>query len=146
MNRANNSTFTCSNTFFLSRQLNRNLHPESTMKSHVQKKKKTTMKNLCFIPLSIPFIDTRSSCSVQGSWNFPRRRIVATFWEILISSQQRKGKGRGEGIEGVQQGGEVQTIGIMAWYLMIKCLFYCNSFQPSVHSFLYCLPPFLCRT
>lgn len=30
----------------------------------------------------------------------------------------------------------------MAWYLMIKCLFYCNSFQPPAHSFLYCLPPF----
>lgn len=34
------------------------------------------------------------------------------------------------------------TISIMAWYLMIKCLFYCNSFQLPVHSLFYCLPPF----
>lgn len=140
MNRANNPAFTWSNTFFLSRQQNRNLHPESTTKSHLHKKH--FEKSLCFIPLSIPFLDTRSFCSVQESWNFPRRRIVAAFWEILISSLQRKGKGRGEGIGGVQQGGGVQTISIMAWYLMIKCLFYCNSSQPPVHSLLLCLPLF----
>lgn len=31
---------------------------------------------------------------------------------------------------GVQQGGEVQTISIGEWYLMIKSFFYCNSFPP----------------
>lgn len=103
MNRANNPAFTWSNTFFLSRQQNRNLHPESTTKSHLHKKH--FEKSLCFIPLSIPFLDTRSFCSVQESWNFPRRRIVAAFWEILISSLQRKGKGRGEGIGGCTAGG-----------------------------------------
>ena len=61
---------------------------------------------------------------------------MAAFWEILISSLQREAKGRGEGIGGVQQGGGVQTISIMAWYLMIKYLLHCNSFQPAVHSYL----------
>lgn len=61
MNGANNSAFTCSNTFFLSRQANRNLHPESTLKSHMHKNH--FEKSLCFIPLSIPLIDTRSFCS-----------------------------------------------------------------------------------
>ena len=90
MNRANNSAFTCSNAFFLSRQPDRNLHPESTAKSH--KHRKHFEKSLCFIPLSIPLRDTRSFCSVQEARNFPGRRIVEAFWEILISSQQRKGK------------------------------------------------------
>lgn len=129
MNRANNSAFTCSNAFFLSRWQYRNFHSDTTRKSHVQKKKtKTTIlffKKKCCIPLSISFIDTGSFFSALETWKFPGRCIVATFWEILISNQQRKGKGRREGIGGVQRGGGgLQTISITARYLIIKRLVY----------------------
>lgn len=79
----------------------------------------------CCIPLSISFIDTGSFFSALETWKFPGRCIVATFWEILISNQQRKGKGRKEGIGGVQRGGGgLQTISITARYLIIKRLVY----------------------
>lgn len=97
------------------------------------KQYKNEKKIFCFIPLSILFIDTRSFSSVHETWNFQRRHIGAAFWEILISRLQRKGKGRGEGIGGVQRGGGVQTITIKAWHLMIKCLPDCHSFQLAVH-------------
>lgn len=128
MNRANNSAFTCSNAFFLSRWQYRNFHSDTTRKSHVQKKDKDNyliFKKKCCIPLSISFIDTGSFFSALETWKFPGRCIVATFWEILISNQQRKGKGRREGIGGVQRGGGgLQTISITARYLIIKRLVY----------------------
>lgn len=128
MNRANNSAFTCSNTFFLSRWQYRNFHSDTTRKSHVQKKRQRQLSYFflkCCIPLSISFIDTGSFFSVLETWKFPGRCIVATFWEILISNQQRKGKGRREGIGGVQRGGGgLQTISITARYLIIKRLVY----------------------
>lgn len=84
---------------------------------------KALWKIFMFHPLIHPF--QRHKIILLESRNFPRRRIVVALRVKLISSQQRRGKGRGERRQEWGVGEEV--ISIVAWYLMTKRRFYCNT-------------------
>lgn len=127
-------------THFSYRGGNIEISIQTQLENHTCKKKDKDnyliLKKKCCIPLSISFIDTGSFFSVLETWKFPGRCIVATFWEILISNQQRKGKGRREGIGGVQRGGggtNDQYHGTVPDHKTPRLF---SPFQPTVHFYL----------
>lgn len=82
MNRANNSAFTCSNAFFLSRWQYRNFHSDTTRKSHVQKKRQRQLSYF-FLKMLYPLIHLfhRHRIIFQrfGDMEIPRKMYCSNF-------------------------------------------------------------------